>query len=109
MKTITLVDGTVLNATDSATATQMTFEVAVSGIAGILAKLTTENMRHVVIKDDEGKVIQDENRVISTGSATVNGEFDAETITLSVTNRYMTQDEITEERLSDLEDAVLGE
>ena len=109
MKTITLVDGTVLNATDSATVTQMTFETALSGIANILAKLTTENMRHVVIKDDEGKVIQDENRVISTGSANVSGDFGAETVTLSVTNRYMTQDEITEERISDLEDAVLGE
>lgn len=108
MKTITLANGVVLNAADNTTATNMIFEVSASEIGGILAELTIENMRHVVIKDENDNIIQDEHRVVSTNSASISGDFET-TVVLSVVNRYLTKEEITEERLDDLEDAVLDE
>lgn len=108
MKTIILTDGTILNATDGATVTSMSFNCTAAKIATILPKLTTENMRHVVIKDGD-EVIQEEHRVISTNSASISGDFEADELTLIVNNRYMTEQEITNERLDDVEDAILDE
>lgn len=97
MKTVTFADKTTLTVEDISTATEMVVKTTTDKIGAAIAQVTKANLATVEVGEDKAANLIPTNITMT---------YDGETVEAHFFNRYKTNEEILNEQVAELQEAV---
>ena len=107
MYKLILVDGTIYDIGQDSNATNFYIPVStLSDAEGVIDKITIENCKTVIIKDENDTVLSEDYNIIPVSYQINRGYDETGDITIHFTNRIKTENEIINDQITELQEAV---